>query len=98
MIDEPAIRELYERLRPRLDERARRLFAASQVRLIGFGGIAAVARATRIAPSTIGRGLKEFDAGASAAGPIRRGGARGQRLAHKDVTLVGGLLQLVVAM
>jgi hypothetical protein len=34
---------------------------ASQVRALGYGGIAAVARATGIAPSTIGRGLKELD-------------------------------------
>jgi len=54
MIDEETIRRQYEMLRPALDERARRLFAASHVQILGRGGIAAVARATGIAPSTIG--------------------------------------------
>jgi DNA-binding MurR/RpiR family transcriptional regulator len=63
MIDEETIRRQYEMLRPALDERARRLFAASHVQMLGRGGIAAVARATGIAPSTIGRGLKELDQG-----------------------------------
>ena len=60
MIDEETIRRQYEMLRPALDERVRRLFAASHVQILGRGGIAAVARATGIAPSTIRRGLKEL--------------------------------------
>ena len=66
MTDEENIRRQYEMLRPALDERARRLFAASHVQILGRGGIAAVARATGIAPSTIGRGLKELDQGVAA--------------------------------
>jgi hypothetical protein len=64
MIDEASVHRQYELLRPSLDERGRRLFAASQVRALGYGGLALVARATGIAPSTIGRGLKELDQGA----------------------------------
>jgi len=68
MIDEETIRRQYEMLRPALDERARRLFVASHVQILGRGGIAAVARATGIAPtgiapSTIRRGLKELNQG-----------------------------------
>ncbi len=33
------------------------MFAATQAQALGYGGIAAVARATEIAPSTIWRGL-----------------------------------------
>ena len=47
---------------PQLDERQRRLFAAAEARAAGYGGIAAVSRVTRIAASTIGRGLKELEA------------------------------------
>ena len=72
MIDEETIRRQYEMLRPALDERARRLFAASHVQILGRGGIAAVARATGIAPSTIGRGLKELDQGVAADQRLRR--------------------------
>src|SRR3954469_2434170 len=44
MIDEITIRRHYDLLRPSLDERGQRLFAASQVRALGYGGLAAVAR------------------------------------------------------
>ena len=47
---------------PHLDERQRRLFAAAEAKAAGRGGIAAVARVTRIAASTIGRGLKDLEA------------------------------------
>ena len=43
-----------------LDERGRRLVAAAEAFAAGYGGIAAVAMATGIAPSTIGRALKKL--------------------------------------
>jgi hypothetical protein len=95
MFDEATIRRHYDLLRPSLDERGRRLFAASQVRALGYGGLAAVARATGLAPSTIGRGLKELDAGAVAGGRLRRAGGGRKRLADTDATLESDLLGLV---
>lgn len=62
MVDENSIRLRYEAMRARLDERGRRLFAAAEARTAGRGGIAGVARATGIARSTIGRGLKDLEA------------------------------------
>ena len=62
MIDETAIRDRFEAMRVRLDERERRLFAAAEARSAGYGGVSAVARATGIARSTIDRGLKELAA------------------------------------
>jgi hypothetical protein len=72
MIDEQTLRYDYAVLRPSLNERGRRLFAAAQAHALGYGGVAAVARATGIAPSTIGRGLKEIADGAVADGRARR--------------------------
>jgi hypothetical protein len=43
MIDEASVRCQYELLRPSPDERGRRLFAASQVRAFGYGGLSLVA-------------------------------------------------------
>ena len=43
-------------------ERSRRLWAATEARALGYGGIALVARATGLSPATIGRGLTERDA------------------------------------
>ena len=62
MIDEGAIRDRFEAMRVRLDERERRLFAAAEARSAGYGGVSAVARATGIARSTIDRGLKDLAA------------------------------------
>src|SRR5213596_3678614 len=60
VIDVEPIRERFLTVAPFLDERGRRLVAAAEAFAAGYGGIAAVARATGMAPSTIGRGLKEL--------------------------------------
>lgn len=76
MIDTTGIRRRYEAVAPHLDERGLRLFAASEARAAGRGGIAAVSQATGIARSTIGRGLRDLDSAASAwpSGRVRRSG------------------------
>jgi len=61
MIDEASIRRGYDLIRQSLDERGRRLYASAQVRALGSRSLAAVSRATGIARSTIGRGLKDLD-------------------------------------
>ena len=61
---------------------------------MGYGGIAAVAMATGVAPSTIGRGLKEL-AQDEPSGRIRRPGAGRRRTISKDLTLLPDLEALV---
>jgi hypothetical protein len=51
-----------------------RLVAAAEAYAAGYGGITAVATATGMAPSTIGRGLKELGE-EKASGRVRRPGA-----------------------
>src|SRR4030095_17061161 len=81
MVDPAPIRDRYAALSPQLDERGRRRFAASEARAAGHGGIAATARATGIARSTIGRGLKDLADGADLpAGRGRRPGGGGKPL------------------
>src|SRR3954466_5137427 len=63
MIDVDAIRARYERMAPFLDERGRRLFVAGEALSRGHGGVTAVAAATRMARSTINRGMAELKAG-----------------------------------
>lgn len=60
MIDTVAIRARFEALSPLLNERARRLFVASEAHAAGWGGVTAVSRATCVARSTINRGLAEL--------------------------------------
>jgi len=96
MIDTGAIRDRFVALSPCLNERGRRSFAAAEARSAGYGGIAAVARATGVAPSTIGRGLAELaDASAVAADRSRRVGGGRKALTATDPTLLEDLLSLV---
>src|SRR4051812_50188275 len=75
MIDPDGIRQRYAALSSILDERGRRLLVAAEAKAAGYGGIAAVWRATGVAPSTIGRGLRELaEAPALTAGRGRRAG------------------------
>jgi len=98
MIDEALIRERFEATAPHLDERRRRLFVAAEALRIGYGGIAAVARATGVAVSTIGRGLKDLAATAPeiTVSRVRRDGGGRKPLTERDPTLVKDLLDLVL--
>ncbi len=49
MIDESAIRVRYRAIKDQLDERGRRLFVATGKVAAGYGGTAAVSRATGVA-------------------------------------------------
>jgi hypothetical protein len=60
MINETAIRARYEAIKDQLDERGRRLFVAAEKIAAGYGGTAAVSRATGVAHSTIIRGAKDL--------------------------------------
>jgi hypothetical protein len=96
MIDSSSIRDRFVALSPHLDERGRRSFAAAEARAAGYGGIAAVARATGIAPSTIGRGLGELSAASCVpADRNRRAGGGRKRLTATNPRLVDDLLALV---
>ena len=90
MIDIEPIRERFSAVAPFLDERGRRLVAAAEA----YGGITAVAMATGVAPSTIGRGLKEL-AQDEPSERIRRPGAGRKRTISKDPTLLPDLDALV---
>src|SRR5450432_3794108 len=75
MIDQDGIQARFDALGPFLNERDRRLFAASEACAAGRGGITAVSRTTGIARSTIGRGLADLRSGAVRCGQrVRRKG------------------------
>jgi hypothetical protein len=95
MIDESRLRIRYEALRSSLDERGRRLNAAAEAKAASYGGIAAAARATKVARSTIGRGLKDLRDPGSLTGKVRRKGGGTPRLTAKDPTLLEDLQRLL---
>jgi hypothetical protein len=71
------------------------LFAASEVRAAGWGGLAAVSGITGLARSTIERGLKDLDAPPLAPGQVRREGGGPRPLIERDATLLEDLKRLV---
>jgi hypothetical protein len=79
-----------------LNERQRRLWAASEARVAGRGGIAATARATGISVPTIRKGIAELRAGERLEpGRVRRPGGGRKPLTEVDRSLVSDLERLV---
>jgi Rhodopirellula transposase DDE domain len=94
-----SLQEKYELLRPELDERGRRLWAASEALALGRGGIDTVARATGLSERTIRRGQRELRRPASsvagASRRVRRPGGGRKRLGDEDPRVVGAVEALV---
>ena len=95
VVDVEAMRARYLALRPFLDERRRRLFAAAEARAAGWGGVSAASRATGIARSTIDRALDDLDAGLAADDRVRRVGGGRKELTTIDPDLVADLERIV---
>ena len=95
------IAQQFKRIRGSLDERGRREWAASEAMALGYGGIALVHRATGIAPSTIGKGIKELrdqpdeSEGSEVRRRVRRPGGGRPKKTEEDPTLSGALERLV---
>jgi hypothetical protein len=95
MINTSVIRERFTAVGQDLDERSRRLLAAAEAKTAGYGGIAAASRATGVARSTIGRGLKDLADPGSLSGEVRRPGGGCPTLIEKDPTLLDNLRQML---
>jgi hypothetical protein len=103
--DVATIRAKFEALRPYLDERRRRLWAAAEAMALGHGGITAVAAATGLQRATIRVGVRELQGGpptstepgrvADAAHGVRAPGGGRKPLTTEDPTLVHDLEALV---
>jgi len=92
---ERAIRTKYRALVPAMNERHRRLWAGTEARALGRGGVAVVARATGLARNTIVRGLGELrQKPALAPARVRRAGGGRKRL----TLLVPGLTAALEAL
>jgi len=82
-----------------LDERLRRLFAATEAQVLGRGGITAIAKATGVSRRAIHSGLKEIaqrpEKLPTCPGRIRRPGAGRKKLVERDAGLRADLERLV---
>ncbi len=96
---ESAIRARFLNLEWALDERLRRLFAASEAKAIGHGGVTLVWKATGVARGSIQQGLKELalrpEATESNSRRIRRAGAGRKTSVADDAALLSALESLV---
>ena len=95
MVNASAIRDRFTAVGGGLNERSRRLFAAAEAKTAGYGGVAATSRATGIARSTIGRGLKDLTDPDALPGVVRRPGGGRPTLTETDPTLLANLRQLL---
>jgi hypothetical protein len=94
-IDEDGIKQRWEQVGSKLDERGRRLWAAGEVQAAGHGALKVVSRITGLARSTINRGEDDLDEGPLPGGRVRRKGGGGRPLSESDPTLVDDLKRLV---
>ncbi len=96
MVDEHGIGERFRSIGGELNERQRRLYAATEARSAGRGGIAATSRATGIAVDTIRKGIAELESGQTLdRGRVRRPGGGRKPLVEVDVTLLRDIERLV---
>ena len=90
------IRTRFDKLAPFLDERMRRLVAASESLTMGFGGTSEVSRQTGVSRRAIIEGIKELDEVPSTpTGRVRRSGGGRKKTVDKDASLKTDLERLV---
>jgi len=92
---ESVIISKYAVVAPVLNERARRLWAATESLALGYGGDALVSAATGLARQTIRNGRREIDLGLADAGRVRSPGAGRPSLKQTQPGLEAALERLV---
>lgn len=95
MIRAAGLTQKFALIWPHLNERARRMMAATEARQIGRGGVSIVSRACGLSRVTIAKGVKELDEPPLEPGRIRRSGGGRWRLEKADPGLPGALEHLV---
>jgi transposase len=87
----------FEVLLPHLNERQQRLALAVEARLLGRGGVRAVAQVAGVSETTVRKGVFELEAGEEPFSPgrVRRPGGGRKSAAQQDPDLVPALLALV---
>ena len=90
------LQQKFASLWPLLDERTRRLMAASEARALGHGGVSQVSRACGLSRKAIAKGLREIEEGtAPPPGRVRRPGAGRKKILAHDPRLPAALDRLI---
>jgi hypothetical protein len=91
-----ALKQKFARVWPLLDERSRRLMAATEARALGYGGISKVRRACGLSRKAIARGMDEIAArSVLPPGRIRRSGAGRKAITFHDPRLMDALERMI---
>ena len=92
----PELTQKFELLWPLLDERTRRIMAASEAMSLGFGGVSAVHRASGMSRRAIAKGIVELREGdVPPAGRVRRPGAGRKPITISDPLLLEALEEMI---
>lgn len=101
MIPDSVVRQIenkYQPLSPLLNERSRRLWAATEAEALGYGGILALHRATGLSQNTIRAGLEELRSESTelpAPERIRQAGGGRKRVEEREPLILEALDSLV---
>jgi hypothetical protein len=100
MDTDAAVARRFSLLEGALDERLRRLVAAAEAQVLGYGGISLVARATGVSRRAITEGLHELESGltkvpSTGAPRVRQPGGGRKKITAKDPALLPALEALV---
>ena len=95
MVKPHSLQSKFKILWPHLDERTRRMVAATEAKQLGYGGISQVSRCCGLSRVTITKGLQELEEEPLAAGRIRRPGGGRPTLLQQDPGLTQSLEMLI---
>ncbi len=90
-----SLRRKFADVWPLLDERSRRLMAASEARTFGYGGVSRIRRACGLSRKAIAKGICEIADGNTLPGRIRRLGAGRKNIIVRDPKLLASLERLI---
>jgi Rhodopirellula transposase DDE domain len=93
--DERSLQQKFSAVWPLLDERSRRLMAASEALSLGYGGVSRIRRACGLSRKAIAKGIREIATGNSRPGRIRRPGAGRKKMVERDPTVLAALERLI---
>jgi hypothetical protein len=93
--DEISLRRKFFDVWPLLDERSRRLMAASEALSLGYGGVSRIQRACGLSRKAIAKGIREIADGNPLPGRIRRPGAGRKNIVECDPKLLLSLERLI---
>jgi transposase len=94
-VSEEAMTSMFQQVLPHLAENQRRYLLGAHARMLGYGGVTAVARMAGVDRNTVQRGALEIDRGIEATGRVRRPGGGRKRVEEEEPELPAELSALV---